>query len=138
MMLSIFNTHAGAPRETFYGRMWDTAPKDSSQVNDTAYSRDGLHPHTDTCYLKDSPGLQLFNCVAQAIADDEVGSEAGMTKLVDGFAVADKLKTHFPDSYQYFTTTPLRWHSLEAGTHAATAAIPIELDPLTGMAVAPR
>jgi len=78
--------------------MWDTAPKDASQVNDTAYTKDGLHAHTDTCYLMDSCGLQLFNCVAQSGAPtDDSSDEApalnaegeieGATKLVDGFKV---------------------------------------------------
>jgi gamma-butyrobetaine dioxygenase len=123
---------AGSPRETFYGAMWDTAPKDSSQVNDTAYSRDALHPHTDTCYLLDSPGLQLFNCVAQAVREEDGNPDAGLTKLVDGFAIAERLRLEYPDSFKYFTTTPLRWHSLEDGTHAAATALPITLDPLTG------
>ena len=35
----------GYPRETFYGAMWDTAPKAEGEVNDTAYTNEALHPH---------------------------------------------------------------------------------------------
>ena len=33
---------------------------------DTAYSNEALPLHTDCTYLTQQPGLQLFNCAAQA------------------------------------------------------------------------
>ena len=51
--------------ETFYGGMWDTAPRELGEVIDTAYSNCELPLHTDGTYLQQTPGLQLFNCVAQ-------------------------------------------------------------------------
>ena len=48
--------------------MWDVgAREEKGEVIDTAYSRVALPLHTDGAYLTQQPGLQLFNCVAQAL-----------------------------------------------------------------------
>ena len=69
--------------ETFYGGMWDTAPRELDDVIDTAYSNCELPLHTDGTYLQQTPGLQLFNCVAQPVA-----AVAAVTVLVVVAAVA--------------------------------------------------
>ena len=48
---------------------------------DTAYTNILLHPHTDGTYLRDPPGVQVFNCIRQS-------GQGGDTWLVDGFQVA--------------------------------------------------
>merc|ERR1711862_318609 len=78
--------------------MWDTAPKAEGAVNDTAYTNLELKPHNDCCYLNDVPAIQVFNCVAQSEA-------GGMTWLVDGFAVANKLREQDPEAFRFFSTT---------------------------------
>ncbi|CAK9005963.1 Trimethyllysine dioxygenase, partial [Durusdinium trenchii] len=126
----------GPPRETFYQAMWDTAPKDASQVNDTAYTKDGLDCHTDTSYLIDSAGLQLFNCVAQSDAvnpsglNDE-GEIEGATKLLDGFKVLDDMRREHPDVFKFFCETPLKWHCIEDGVHVRSWEPVVEFDPET-------
>eukprot|EP00924_Labyrinthula_sp_SR-Ha-C_P015076 augustus_masked-scaffold_9-processed-gene-7.14-mRNA-1 protein AED:0.04 eAED:0.06 QI:0/-1/0/1/-1/1/1/0/459 len=101
----------GCPRETFYGRMWDTAPKNESEVNDTAYTKDALHVHTDGCYWLDVPGLQVFNCVDQSGEDNE-GFE-GCTRLVDGFSVMKQLYKTYPETFNFFCGNDLIWYSKE-------------------------
>ncbi|GBG25322.1 Trimethyllysine dioxygenase [Hondaea fermentalgiana] len=124
----------GPPRETFYGGMWDTAPKAEGEVNDTAYTKDALHGHTDTSYLLDSPGLQIFNCVAQSdpTTEDGLNHEGeieGATKLVDGFKVLDVLKNEYPETFEFFATTPLKWHCIEDGVFVKAWARVIEFEP---------
>mmetsp|Transcript_1137 Transcript_1137/g.1681 ORF Transcript_1137/g.1681 Transcript_1137/m.1681 type:complete len:277 (+) Transcript_1137:522-1352(+) len=108
----------GPPRETFYGTMWDTAPKPGAEVNDTAYTKDPLHPHTDASYLFDMCGLQCFNCVAQSGSDNDVeDSTEGCTKLVDGFKIMELLKLNEPETYNFFLNTNLKWFCKEEGVH---------------------
>jgi len=112
----------GPPRETFYGGMWDTAPR-KENVNDTAYTYDALDPHTDTCYLIDSPGLQCFNCVAQ---DPGVG---GKTRLVDSETVVNILRADHPATFKFFTDTSLVFHHTEKGLNARVCAPVITVEP---------
>lgn len=103
--------HLGPPRETLYGGMWDTAPRQAN-VNDTAYTYDALDPHTDCCYLIDSPGLQCFNCVAQ----DPNGG--GFTRLVDSAHVLLQLERDHPETYRFFATRQFAFHHTETGLFA--------------------
>lgn len=103
------------PRETFYGSIWDTAPKNEAEVNDTAYTKDELPPHTDTTYLFDSPGLQLFNCVAQSGDANDVNE--GATKIVDGFYIVNELKNNYPEAYEFFCNTNILFQCLEDGVN---------------------
>ena len=112
----------GIPRETFYGRMWDTAPRDGD-INDTAYTFDALDTHTDTCYLEDSPGLQCFNCVAQACQ-----GEGGETVLVDSERALGLLKERHPDTFRFFTEQPLVFHHIEEGLETRVVAPVIDLE----------
>lgn len=99
----------GVIRRTFYGDdIWDTAPKDSSAVNDTAYSNVELKPHTDCTYFRDPPGLQFFNCVEQSAV-------GGYTWLVDGFKVADHLRNNYPEVFDFFSTHSIPYQSTEQG-----------------------
>eukprot|EP00515_Schizochytrium_aggregatum_P002776 CAMPEP_0202053564 /NCGR_PEP_ID=MMETSP0963-20130614/5930_1 /ASSEMBLY_ACC=CAM_ASM_000494 /TAXON_ID=4773 /ORGANISM="Schizochytrium aggregatum, Strain ATCC28209" /LENGTH=429 /DNA_ID=CAMNT_0048618911 /DNA_START=38 /DNA_END=1327 /DNA_ORIENTATION=+ len=124
----------GPVRETFYGGIWDTAPKSAEQVNDTAYTKDGLHCHTDTCYLMDSPGLQLFNCVAQSGVADGLNAEGqieGATKLLDGFKLIEDLQVRHPETYEFFASNPLKWHCIEDGVFVKSWAPVIQFEPGT-------
>ena len=50
----------GPVQETFYGYIWDTAPRSAGEVIDTAYSNIELPLHTDGAYLEHMPGLQVW------------------------------------------------------------------------------
>ena len=115
-------SYLGPPRETFYGGMWDTAPR-KENINDTAYTYDSLDPHTDTCYLIDSPGLQCFNCVAQD------SGEGGKTKLVDSEVVVKKLRKSFQNTFDFFRQTNLVFHHTEDKYHARVCTPVINLEP---------
>jgi len=116
----------GPPRETLYGGMWDTAPKQAN-VNDTAYTNLGLDAHTDCTYLDDTPGLQCFNCVAQA-------GEGGSTIVVDGYAVVRALRSEHPSTFRFFASTPLVFHHIEKNCNVRATRRVIDLDPADRLA----
>jgi len=122
----------GIPRATFYNTMWDTAPKVNGAVNDTAYTNLELKPHNDCCYLRDPPGLQVFNCAAQS-------AEGGQTWLVDAFAVAAALLEQDVEAFNFFATTPIPSHSIdfEHDVHVRSEQPIINLDS-TGNVVGVR
>lgn len=121
----------GPPMPTLYSRtgMWRTEvrPADPSSessdsgFNDTAFSTLALPAHTDGCYWGDQPGLQAFHCLKA----DECG---GHSLLVDGFAVAAALRREHPDTFEFFTKTPLRFHHTEPHTHVSAMRPVIQLD----------
>ena len=98
----------GFVRRTLYGEMWDTAPKDEEEVNDTAYTNDALLPHTDCTYIEDPPALQVFNCV-------QASPHGGSTLLVDGFRVAADLQRDDSEAYDFLCKTPIPYHCIEEG-----------------------
>lgn len=99
----------GVIERTFYSdAVWDTAPKDAADVNDTAYTNLALPPHTDCTYLTLPPALQAFNCVAQS-------AEGGCTRVVDGFQVAEHLRVNAPEAFRFFAETPLPFFCTEPG-----------------------
>jgi trimethyllysine dioxygenase len=104
----------GIVRNTIYGGLWDTSPAGRDRPVDTAYTNVQLHPHTDCTYMRDPPGMQCFNCVAQS-------SEGGETWLVDGFAVASRIRERHPDTFQFLCSTPIPWQCVpETGTSLKT------------------
>jgi len=99
-------------------------------VNDTAYTKDGLHVHTDGCYLFDTPGLQLFNCTAQSPdAINSQGEIEGATKLVDAFKVLNDIRSEEPETFDFFLNTPLKWFHIENNVHVKTWERVIAVDP---------
>lgn len=69
-------------------------------MQDSAYSAGYLHPHTDGTYCLDPPGAQILLCV-------EKNGTGGASILVDGFAVAEALKTHHPHDYATLCETAI-------------------------------
>ncbi|GAB5470977.1 MAG: gamma-butyrobetaine dioxygenase [Rhodospirillales bacterium] len=80
----------GYPRETNYGRSFSVVTK--SEPNNLAFSDAALGPHTDNPYRDPVPGLQLLHCLA-----NEAGG--GQSILVDGFAVAERLRSEAPEDF---------------------------------------
>jgi trimethyllysine dioxygenase len=90
-------------RETLYGAgMWKTEIL-ADGGNDTAYTVLPLNGHTDGNYMADTPGIQTFHCL-------QADPSGGHSLLVDGFAVADKLKREQPDTFDFFTRLDLPFH----------------------------
>ncbi|XP_076024828.1 trimethyllysine dioxygenase, mitochondrial [Genypterus blacodes] len=91
-------------RETTYGKMW-TATSDYSR-GDSAYSQVALDRHTDTSYLQEPCGIQVFHCLKHE-------GTGGRTLLVDGFYAAEKLRKQSPQNFKLLASIPIRHEFIE-------------------------
>ena len=99
----------GLVEQTIFGDMWMLAAE-LKDHGDTAYTTQYLEPHTDSTYYHDAPGLQMFNCL-------EFEGKGGESVLVDGFAIAEKIKSQDPQAYRTLTQVRVPGHYLEPGVH---------------------
>ncbi|KAJ6141393.1 Trimethyllysine dioxygenase [Penicillium chermesinum] len=90
-------------RHTHYGGFWDFTA--DLTFKDTAYTNEGLAPHTDNTYFSDPARLQLFHLLSHT---DGSGGESTM---LDGFAAARKLYQESPSLYNSLATVRHSWHS---------------------------
>ncbi|KAF1316769.1 Trimethyllysine dioxygenase, partial [Globisporangium splendens] len=117
-----FSRKIGFVLRTIYGEMWTTNPQTEDQeYNDTASTNMELLHHTDGTYMRDPPGLQIFNCVAQA-------GEGGESRYIDAFHVIEKLRAQNPAAYGFLSTTPLNYHHFDNDAHLATMEPIIRVD----------
>lgn len=99
----------GRIQETIFGRMWMLSAE-LKDHDDSAYSTQGLEPHTDSSYYHDAPGLQFFNCL-------EFDGKGGESVQVDGFAIAERIRSQDPDAYETLTEIVIPGRYLEPGVH---------------------
>lgn len=85
------------------GGFWDFTA--DLTFKDTAYTNEGLAPHTDNTYFSDPARLQLFHLLSHT---DGSGGESTM---LDGFAAAQKLHDESPSLYNALATVRHSWHS---------------------------
>ncbi|CAJ0574774.1 unnamed protein product, partial [Mesorhabditis spiculigera] len=102
----------GVIHDTFFGAFWVFSNKSHERTDteefheDTAYSSEGIGPHTDGTYFHQTPGIQVFHCLQPA----PIGGE---TLLVDAFAAADHLKANDPAAFHTLTTQCIDHQYLE-------------------------
>jgi gamma-butyrobetaine dioxygenase len=109
----------GFVRETNFGALFDV--RSTPNATDLAYTSLSLDPHTDNPYRSPVPGIQLLQCLANE-------TSAGLSTLVDGFAVAEALRREQPQAFDIMTSTPVRFQYIDADTELTASATPIELD----------
>jgi alpha-ketoglutarate-dependent taurine dioxygenase len=107
-------------RETNYGRLFDVVSVEKAR--NLAFTALGLGNHTDNPYRDPVPQLQLLHCLETAAA-------GGESIVVDGFAVAERLRREAPDSFAVLTRTLVPFRYVEDGAVDLRHAAPlIELD----------
>lgn len=109
----------GYPRETNFGMVFDV--RSVPDATDLAYTAMHLDPHTDNPYRSPVPGVQLLHCLVNE-------TSGGASTLVDGYAVAERLRKSDPDAFKVLTTTAVRFRYRDAATELTASAPPIELD----------
>ena len=109
----------GFTRETNFGALFDV--RSTPDAIDLAYTPVPLDPHTDNPYRAPVPGIQLLHCLVNE-------TRGGLSTLVDGFAVAQALRTNHPQAFEVLTRTPVRFRYIDADTELTASAPPIELD----------
>lgn len=94
---------------------------------DRAYTHLALRAHTDTAYLKNCVGLEMFH-VIQKPADG-----GGRSLLVDGFYCAEQLKQLDPRAFDFLCQTNIDILSFkQAACNFRVSAPVIKLDSRTG------
>jgi len=110
----------GYPQTTIFGATWELS-SELADHDDTAYSQTYLAPHTDGTYSDHAPGLQMFCCV-------ERSGTGGESIVVDGFAIAETLRTEHQADFDVLTSVLVPAHYLEPGVELRASRPAIRLD----------
>lgn len=102
----------GYVRETIFGGFWKFT--DDLSKADLAYTTQYLPAHTDGTYSHDAPGLQMLHC----LCFDGTGGES---TLVDGFKIADVLRTTEPALFEILSMVAIPGQYIGDGSHLMAA-----------------
>ena len=86
-------------RNSIFGgfSVWDNKLE---SPDDTAFTSLSIEPHTDGTYVHDAPGLQTLHCIKR----DSIGGE---NQLIDGLAIAEKMRNEYPDAFNILCNVKL-------------------------------
>ncbi len=99
-----FANSIGSIRRTNFGEFFNV--KSKPNPNDLAYTALALAPHTDNPYRKPVPCIQMLHCIENKV-------NGGLSTLVDGFTVTEKLKKDFPNYYKILTEVKVRFQFID-------------------------
>ena len=114
-----FANSIGSIRRTNFGEFFNV--KSKPNPNDLAYTSLALAPHTDNPYRNPVPSIQILHCI-----ENEV--KGGLSTLVDGFNVAQKLKKDFPNYYEILSEIKVRFQFVDQSVILEDWAEMIQLD----------
>lgn len=83
---------------TVYGRIYDVRAEPVAKLG--AKTGMAQAPHIDDAFYYSPPGIDIFHC----LVNTDVG---GMSTYVDGFAIAESLRTDEPDAFEALTCLPV-------------------------------
>ena len=99
-----FANSIGSVRRTNFGEFFNVRSKPNP--NDLAYTSLPLAPHTDNPYRNPVPCIQMLHCIENNV-------EGGLSTLVDGFTVTEKLKEYFPKYYKILSEVKVRFQFVD-------------------------
>jgi trimethyllysine dioxygenase len=102
----------GYVRETIFGGFWEFT--DDLSKADLAYTTHHLPAHTDGTYSHDAPGLQMLHCLS-------FDGSGGESTLVDGFKIAEVLRTMEPELFDVLSTVAIPGQYIGDGSHLMAA-----------------
>ena len=114
-----FANSIGSVRRTNFGEFFDV--KSKPNPNDLAYTTLPLAPHTDNPYRNPVPCIQILQCIENEVT-------GGLSTLVDGFTVSEKLKQDFPEYYKVLTEVKIRFQFIDQTIILEDWAEMIQLD----------
>ena len=114
-----FANSIGSIRRTNFGEFFNV--KSKPNPNDLAYTSLPLAPHTDNPYRNPVPCIQILHCI-----ENEVNG--GLSTLVDGLTVTEKLKKEFPEFYKILNETKVRFQFIDQDVVLEDWAEMISLD----------
>ena len=96
-------------RNSIFGgfSVWDNKLENP---DDTAFTSLAIEPHTDGTYVHDAPGLQTLHCIKK----DSVGGE---NQLVDGLAIAEKMRDEYPDYFKILSSINIPGRYIKTDTY---------------------
>ena len=114
-----FANSIGSVRRTNFGEFFNVQSK--LNPNDLAYTSLNLAPHTDNPYRNPVPCIQILQCIENDVA-------GGLSTLVDGYTVSEKLKQEFTDYYKILTEVKIRFQFIDQTIVLEDWAEMIQLD----------
>ena len=114
-----FANSIGSIRRTNFGEFFNV--KSKPNPNDLAYTSLALAPHTDNPYRNPVPCIQMLHCI-----ENEVNG--GLSTLVDGYTVTEKLKKDFLDYYNILTDIKVRFQFVDQSVILEDCAEMIQLN----------
>ena len=99
-----FANSIGSVRRTNFGEFFNV--KSKPNPNDLAYTSLPLSPHTDNPYRNPVPCIQILHCIENNV-------QGGLSTLVDGFTVTEKLKKDFPKYYKILREVKVRFQFVD-------------------------
>ena len=99
-----FANSIGSVRRTNFGEFFNVQSKPNP--NDLAYTSLNLAPHTDNPYRNPVPCIQILQCIENKVT-------GGLSTLVDGYTVSEKLKQNFPNYYKILTEVKIRFQFID-------------------------
>ena len=114
-----FANSIGSIRRTNFGEFFNV--KSKPNPNDLAYTSLPLAPHTDNPYRNPVPCIQMLHCIENEVS-------GGLSTLVDGYTVTEKLKNNFPDYYKILTEIKVRFQFIDNSVVLEDWAEMIQLD----------
>ncbi|WP_299193675.1 TauD/TfdA family dioxygenase [uncultured Erythrobacter sp.] len=90
----------GFVRDTHWGQLFDVVTKPSA--SDLAYTGLALAAHTDNPYRFPVPGIQFLHCLENGVA-------GGLSTIVDGLAITERLAELAPDEAEVLAELPVRF-----------------------------
>jgi trimethyllysine dioxygenase len=96
-------------RNSIFGgfSVWDNKLENP---DDTAFTSLSIEPHTDGTYVHDAPGLQTLHCLKK----DSIGGE---NQLVDGLAIAEKMRIEYPDYFKILSKINIPGRYIKTDTY---------------------
>jgi trimethyllysine dioxygenase len=96
-------------RNSIFGgfSVWDNKLENP---DDTAFTSLAIEPHTDGTYVHDAPGLQTLHCLQK----DSIGGE---NQLVDGLAIAEKMRIEYPEYFKILSKINIPGRYIKPGTY---------------------
>ena len=114
-----FANSIGSIRRTNFGEFFNV--KSKPNPNDLAYTSLPLAPHTDNPYRNPVPCIQMLHCIVNEV-------NGGLSTLVDGFTVSEKLKKDYNDYYKILTEIKVRFQFIDQNVILEDWAEMIKLD----------
>ena len=114
-----FANSIGSVRRTNFGEFFDV--KSKPNPNDLAYTSLPLAPHTDNPYRNPVPCIQMLHCIENNV-------KGGLSTLVDGFTVTERLKKDFPNYYKILSEIKVRYQFIDKSVVLEDWAEMIKLD----------